>query len=218
MKTITYNEVLYRAAEAAGRVRSALPVAEATMLKSILALELRSIWYRCDWNELIPDPLQVTVTNAAFSKNEGSTDPLAPELGDILGVYTGNPRNFTQQWFDLAFDEGDDAVRLRPPEPTAPAWPWWWQLLNGSMPSTVWVEYQLPCPDLNSLGATELANYELPEKFGPWLAARAAGHLLLGDGATAMAGVQLGMAETYRQEQEARITRPEWRWRLRVRK
>jgi hypothetical protein len=218
MKTITYNEVLYRAAEAAGRVRTALPVAEATMLKSILAMELRSIWRMCDWNELIPNPLLVTVTNAAFSKNEGSTDEAAPELGDILGVYTGNPRDPAQQSYELAFDEGDNTVRLRPPEPSAPAWPWWWQLLNGAMPAEVYVEYMLPCPDLLAVAAVDLPAYELPEKFGPFLSARAAGHLLLADGATAMAGVQFGLAKSYQQDQEADITRPEWRWRLRVRK
>lgn len=223
MKTVTYNEVLYRAAEAAGRVRTALPTAEATLLKSILAMELRSIWHRCDWNELIPDPLAVTVlTNAAnepyFSKNEGSTDEAAPELGDILGIYTGDPRNYSQQWYDMPYDEGDDVVRLRPPEPTAPAWPWWWQLLSGSMPTQVWVEYVKPCPDLNPLSGTALAEYELPEKFAPWLASRAAGHLLMADGAQSLAGVQLGLAQSYMAEIEARITRPEWRWRLRVRK
>lgn len=214
MKTVTYQEILNRAAESAGRVRSALPVAEALILRSVLAMELRSIWNRCDWNELIPDPVQVTVVNSSFSKNEAVGDV----IGDVLGVYTGNPRDYTQQNFELDYDEGDDVVRLRPPEPTAPAWPWWWQLLNGSMPSSVWVEYTLPCPDLNAVSDSALLAYELPEKFAPWLAARGAGHLLMADGATAMGGVQFGLAETYLQEAVARITRPEWRWKLRVRK
>lgn len=223
MRTITYNEILYRAAEAAGRVRTQLPVSEATFLKSVLALELRSIWNRCDWNELIPDPLQVTVTTSAtsnpyFSKNEGSTDETAPEMGDIIGIYTDNPRNPTAQWSELGYDEGDDVVRLRAPEPVQPSWPWWYQLVAGVVPGQVWVEYVKPCPDLNALNGDTLANYALPEKFAPWLAARAAGHLLLGDGAQALAGVQFGLATTYMQEIEARITRPEWRWRLRFRK
>lgn len=223
MKTITYNEVLYRAAEAAGRVRTALPTPEATMLKSIIALELRSIWHYADWNELVPDPLQVTVTtsstsNPYFSKNEGSTDPAAPEMGDILGIYTDNPRNPTAQWSDLAFDEGDDVVRLRPPEPVQPSWPWWYQLVAGVVPSQVWVEYVLTCPDLSSLTGDDLANYELPLKFGPWLAARAAGHLLAADGAVQLGSMQMDLARNYLQEIETRITRPEWRWKLRVRK
>ena len=82
----------------------------------------------------------------------------------------------------------------------------------------VWVEYQLPCPDLTAIATADLPAYALPEKFAPYLAARAAGHLLTADGATGLAGVQFGLAESYLQEQEARITRPEWRWQLRVQK
>lgn len=210
MKTITYNEILYRAAETAGRVRTQIPVPEAAMLKSILSMELRRIWQGMDWNELIPDPIEVAVTDGQFSKNEGSTNEAAPEMGDILGVWTGNPRNYSGQYLALAHDEGDGVVRLRPPESGTGD--------SVSMPETVWVEYQLPCPDLVGVAAADLAEYPLPEKFAPWLAARAAGHLLSADGATSLAGVQFGLAEVYLQEQEARITRPEWRWKLRVTK
>lgn len=222
MKTVTYNEVLYRAAESAGRVRTALPTSEATMLKSIIALELGEVWKEADWHFLIPNPLAVTVlTNANsepyFSKNEGSTDPAAPEMGDILGVYTADPRNPNAQAVELAFDEGDNIVRLRPPEPTAPAWPLWQTSFNA-VPAQVWVEYLLPDPDLMALTGEALANYEIPAAFLPYLAARAAGHLLTADGATGMAGVQFGLAERYLDSERGRITRPEWRWKLRVRK
>jgi len=67
MNTITYNEMLYRAAEAAGRTRDKIPVSEAALLKSVFAQELRQVWGSCDWNQLIPEPLAVTVADRKFA-------------------------------------------------------------------------------------------------------------------------------------------------------
>jgi hypothetical protein len=64
MKTISYNEILYRAAEAAGRVRDNLPLPEAALLKSVFALELPRIWAGEDWDDLRRPLLAVTLDSA----------------------------------------------------------------------------------------------------------------------------------------------------------
>ena len=287
MKPITYQEVLYRAAEAAGRTRSSLPVSEALILKSVFNLELDKCWGAAEWNELIPNPLAVAVVNGEFSKSyqdttsitvsgagiadangaytynsttglyertgtdgsytinaaftqlvnvnnpnyspgvlyfassgevtgpwstdEFGTDP-APtvaytnavvELGDILGIFTANPRT-TTVFDELEWDEGNDIVRVTP--------------LDGytSVPATVYVEYQLPTPDLLAIAAGSLNTYELPFVLGAYLAHRGAAHLLTSDGQTGLAGVQFGLAKDYLDDQMAKITRPRYRQRIRM--
>lgn len=76
MKTIAYNEVLFLAAEAAGRTRDNLPLMEAALLKSVFNLELARVWASEDWddtrqpllavsldaNQSFPNPYVQTVT------------------------------------------------------------------------------------------------------------------------------------------------------------
>lgn len=199
MKTITYNELLYRAAEAAGRTRDNIPTPESTLLKSSFALDLPKIWNGFDWNELIPDPVSVTVADRAFSKNEGDND----EMGDILGVYTVDPRT-TSKWVSLEFHEGDNTVRL-PPQST-------------TLPDTVFVEYMLPCTDILAIAAGDLGATTFPLKFAGWLAERGAAQLLTADGDTGLAGAHFGLAESALASEAARITRPLWRRTIRYRR
>ena len=201
MKTITYAEIINRACEAAGRTRDKLPASEATLLKSVLAFELRKIWHAADWPELVPAIASQTVASNAFSKGEGTED----EIGDVIGVYTADPRT-TTIYEEVEWDEGDNTVRLHPTE------------YCRAIPDTVYAEYMLPCPDLLEVAADDLDDYEIPRRFASWLAARAAGHLLTADGQPALAGVQFGLAESYLADELARVTRPPWRMRLRVRR
>ncbi len=68
MKTIDYNEMLYRAAEAAGRTRDNLPLAEAALLKSVFALELPRVWTGEDWDDLRQPVLAVALdANKSFA-------------------------------------------------------------------------------------------------------------------------------------------------------
>lgn len=132
MKTVSYADILYQAAEATGRTRDKLPAQEATMLQGFIATTLREIWNGLyQWPELIPAIRTVTTTAGLFSKNEGSTNPSTPELGDILGVWTANPLS-TPNYVALRFDEQPGQVQLE----------------DGG--GTVYVEYMLPCPDLMS--------------------------------------------------------------------
>ena len=68
MKTTTYNEVLNRAAEAAGRTRDNLPTPEAAVLKSVFAVELNRLWFMADWPELIPALATASVTSAPITQ------------------------------------------------------------------------------------------------------------------------------------------------------
>jgi hypothetical protein len=126
MKRVDYIDILYQAAEAAGRTRTNLPVQEATMLQGFISTALRGIWNgNYQWPELIPAIVSKATTAGVFSKGEDATG----ELGDILGVWTNNPQ-VTDRYVALRFDEQDGRVQLE----------------DGG--GTVWVEYMLPCPNL----------------------------------------------------------------------
>ena len=206
MKTVTYEEIVNRACEAAGRGRSKLPAAESSLLRSALAIDLRRVWNGVDWPELIPDPAETAVTDGEFSKAEGTDD----ELGDILGIYSANPRS-TTIYDEVGWDEGDGVVRVHNAD-------------DGSGYSTVWVESMLPCPDLTVdaelglSGGETVDDYEMPARFAAWLAERGAAHLLTADGATVLAGVHFGLAESYLNAELERITRPPWRDKLKFRR
>ncbi len=172
MKTVLYYDVLYWAAELAGRPRDKVPPSEFTMLMGFVGTDLMNLWNAQPWPELIPDPVQVSPVNRQFAKNEGDDN----EMGDILGVYTANPL-ITTRFRSLEFEEGDNAVRLA--EAVAP----------------VWVEYMLPAVDLTA-ATPELSGFPIPRRFAAYLKLRGAGHLLRADGQTAAGDEFLGLAES----------------------
>lgn len=185
MKTVTYNDILYRAAEMAGRTRDKLPVSEATILRAALAVDLEDVWNKQCWPELIPDPVQVDVESQQFDKDED-------EMGDVLTVLTANPL-VTTKWRLVGFQERDGAV---------------WIDENRA---SVWVEYLLPMPDLMAVEDDELATYEIPQRFRAYLSLRGAGALLNADLAGSGNGV-LGQAEAALVNQIQRLPPPpEWR-------
>ena len=197
MKTITYNEMLYRAAEAAGRTRDNLPVEEAAVLKSIFASELPDVWASEDWDDLREPILTVTLDdNDEFANPYNTT-----ELGEVLGIYSQDPNGSTP-WQRLDFYKQQDqfhvtqgAVDGRVPVP---------------VPDTVYVYYQTACPDLLALTGTALANQEIPTFIGNYLALRGAGHLLAADGAATLAGVQFRLAQEQLGFSRTLIKRPNW--------
>ena len=282
MKTIAYNEVLFRAAEAAGRTRDNLPPAEAAVLRSVFNLELNRIWASEDWDDLrqpilpiavdtnksFANPFQdtssvtltgaqnaalngvyistgstgtqwvngnysITLANGLYSladnngltyftsanliNNAGSwTDPNGSGLlqptssytkalmtfGEMLGVFNQDPNGSTP-WTRFDFFRTGDSFRVTAPlDHPANQIP--------AVPPTVYLYWQLPCPDLLALSTAQLNALTLPLVFGNYLALLGAGHLLTADGALSLAGVQFGLARSDLDFQRTRIKRPQW--------
>lgn len=195
MKTCTYSQILDRAAEYAGRTRDKVPPSESVILLSVIADELAEVWRLQDWPEL-RDWATATVENQVFSKNEGEDG----EMGDILGVYSADPRT-TTKFTAIEFEEEDGQVRI-----------------FGSYASVV-VEYQLPAPDLEEVDDDLLDDYEVPARFRKILACKAAAILLTADGDASGAGVRLGLAESALTKAVMNLpANPPWRKGVRVRR
>ena len=176
MKTVPYNDILFQAAELAGRTRDKIALTEATALQGYIATGLREIWNGSfQWPELIPDILGVTTVAGVFSKNEGSTNP--PELGDVLGVWTANPQ-VTDRYVGLRFYEQNNQVRIE----------------DGG--GAVFVEYMQPCPDLMLVVAADLPTYPISARFRNYLAYVAAGNLVRSDGQMAQGDELLAHAQS----------------------
>lgn len=183
MKTVTFQEILNLAANYAARTTAKLPVAEQTLLQAYLAGEFEPLLRGEAWPFTIPAVFNVTAVDRQFSKNEGSADPLAPEMGDILAVMLRNPQ--TSRRGDpghVAFSEGDDVVNVE------------------TDATSLWVEYQLPYPGVTfpALAPMTLANFlaaTCPREWKQILARRAAAELLNADSDRAGMGVQYGLAE-----------------------
>jgi hypothetical protein len=202
MKTIIYNEILFRAAEAAGRTRDNLPPAEAALLKSVFAHELPRVWYSEAWSELCPRPLPaVTVDPATHSF------PLAQsgfEIGEVLRVFSQDPDG-NAPYVKLQFSKGDGVVFIHPPA----VYPN--NVQPFPVPGTVYPYYISLCPDLLAItDATALANTALPLFLGNWLALRGAAALLAADGAIQLAAAQKSLADDALDFQRTRIVRPPW--------
>lgn len=190
MKTVTYNDILYKAAELAGRTRDKLLTIEATMLKGYIAADLIELWNSQAWPDLNPVPLAVTVSSRQFSRNEGA----ANEMGDILCVLSANPLT-TSRLRNIGFSEIDGSVVIE--EDLA----------------QVYVDYILPAPDLMiDVAEDDLPAYEIPRRFANILACRAAEKLLRADGDLNGAGVQHGMAESALNTELTRLPPQPW-WR-----
>lgn len=204
---ITYAVIWNLAVQLGGRTPDNVPLAESTMLQAFFATELRDLWKKEAWPELCDNIVQVTLTSTpgganVFSKNLGLTN----EMGDILGVFNLDPRIPTQPcWEKFRSDrvvEGNGQVYVR------------------TSLQQVWVDYQLPCPDLLDPTLVGIANQAalmaatLPERFRLPLAYRGAGHLLTTeDPALAAQFAKLGDLEVARQA--ATVTRPWWRGEVR---
>jgi hypothetical protein len=215
MKTITYNEILFRAAEAAGRTRDNLPLGEAALLKSVFALELNRVWTGEDWDDLRQPLLMVALdANNSFLNTYVVVTTVSSPLGDVLystnfpmgevfGVYDQLPGGPTS-WQRLEFSRTGDTYTVAPKL----SHPWYG---NTPVPSTVYVHFQLPCPDLLAItDPAVLAATTLPLMFGNYLALRGAAHLLAADGAAQLAGVQMGLAQSQLDYERTRIQRPAW--------
>jgi hypothetical protein len=187
MKTTTGKAILNSAAEKAGRTRDKIPNSEQVMLQGFIADEFQTLVNQRAWPDFIPAILNVTAANMQFSKNEGSVDPLAPEIGDVLDVMLDNPQSGTSRCGHIrhvGFYEGDGVVYVDTTE------------------TNLYVEYMLPYPgvtfpDMDPESMT-LANFMvqiIPLRFKRILSNLAAAHLLTADSNSALAGVRLGLAE-----------------------
>jgi hypothetical protein len=93
MLTVAYNDVLFRAAELAGRTRDKIPLSEATMMQGFFAVDLQAVWNAHEWPELRPDPYAFSPLNRQISKQEDQTAiVLTGTVGtDGDGVFTFTP-------------------------------------------------------------------------------------------------------------------------------
>jgi hypothetical protein len=204
VNTITYNEMLYRAAEAAGRTRDKIPVSESALLKSVFAVELLQVWTSSDWNALIPEPLAVTVSDRKFANPYTDAQAVTTTFGDILGVYAANPRTSTKAR-PLDWYQSDGYIHLAPDG----------QAIGDG--GVVYVEYMLPPTDLLAVAAADLGATQIPRFLANYLAERGAAQLLVADGMTALAGVHFGLAKEALAFETDNITRPWWRRQIRYR-
>ena len=206
MKTTTFGDILNQAAANAQRTRDKIPLSEQYLLQGYLATEFGLLFNSQAWPELIPAVLNVTAANRQFSKNEGSVDPAAPELGDILAVMHRNPEaNGRREPGHVSFSEGDGVVYVE------------------TNCASLWVEYLLPYPgpvwkDL-APGVMAYADFlaaVCPRRWRNILAHKAAGHLLNADNNPAAAGVQFGLANAALTGEINRLPPPPW-WRATAR-
>jgi hypothetical protein len=116
------------------------------------------------------------------------------EIGDILGIWTADPRA-TTKFRGIPYEEGDGVIQLFEDRTTA------------------WVEYQTPPPDLLSVEDADLDDYEIPARFANILAYQAAGSLLRADGKYAAGNEYMVMAERLLAEESQRL-KPPRRWSL----
>lgn len=114
------------------------------------------------------------------------------EIGDILGVWTADPRA-TTRFRAIPWEEGDGVIQLFEDRTTA------------------WVEYQAPPIDLLSVNDADLDEYEIPERFANILAYQAAGSLLRADGKYDAGNEYMAIAERLLAEESQRL-RPPRRW------
>lgn len=198
--TVTYEQVFDLAVQLAGRTPENVPVSEATMLQAFCAGELRDLWKKEAWPELCDNLTEVALIDGAFSKNAGEDD----EMGDILAVFDADPR-VAQAWHRFAphrITEGNGRVYVK------------------TSRETVWVDYQLPVPDLldaSLVGPTNeaaLLAVTLPERFRMALAYRGAAHLLATED-PALAGTYANAAEAELQRMASQVRKPYWRTEVR---
>lgn len=114
------------------------------------------------------------------------------EIGDILGVWTADPRT-TTRFRAIPYEEGDGIIQLFEDRDVA------------------WVEYQVPPDDLMSVPDADLDEWAIPERFANILAYQAAGSLLRADGKYEAGNEFIAMAERILAEQTQRL-RPPRRW------
>lgn len=193
---ITYELIWNLAVQLAGRTPDNVPVAEEIMLQAFFAAELPDLWNKEAWPELCDNITAINLTNGVFSKNLGG----ANEIGDVLAVFTLDPRN-TPGWMRF------------PPNRIVEA--------NGQVYvetslGTVFVDYQLPVPDLLDPSLTEetLMATALPARFRLPLAFRGAAHLLASEDPVMSAKYQ-ALAEQELARQAAKLEKPYWRTEVR---
>jgi hypothetical protein len=201
--TVTYGTIWDLAVHLAARETANVPAKESVLLQTVFAAELKDLWRRAAWNELCDNVKEVTLISGVFSKNLGT----ANEIGDVLGVFNEDPRAVSC-W-------GGSGVwphRIRRDD--------WWEA-NGQVyvrthRTTVWVDYQLPCPDLldpdlvGTAHEAALMAATLPERFRTPLACRGAAKLLAAEDPGRAKELET-MAEVDVARQMALLEAPWWR-------
>ena len=209
MKTVTYQNILYRAAEMAKRTRDDIQNEEALMFQMFLGGELQKYWEESDWPELCDNLASYAVTNTngilTVSKNEGQPG----EIGDVLGVYWWDPRLFSHAR-EIDWHEGNGQIYLVLPNG-------WGNPPANTSAQNVFIDWQLPSPDLTTITNTAtLAATTIPARFYLPLAMAGAAWMLKQDGEDQSAAVLEALAQQEIDRQAAKVERPWWRSRARV--
>jgi hypothetical protein len=214
MKTVTYQQIQDQAGEMSGRPVGKLPLSEANILLMLFTAELKVMWNSQAWPDLCDNLAAQTVVNTGglltISKNEGA----ANEIGDVLWIGTSDPRNPTGPVAcNVRFEIGNGQIYI---------------LNTVGSQSTLWVDYQLPPPDLLAVslspttalpvlgflgGVKTLPNLLLPQRFYLPLAAIGAARLLKIDGlmpqASAMESISQSNLDWASAQPEMKM--PRWR-------
>ena len=194
--TVSYQTIWNLAVSLALQTPDNVPDKDSAALQIFMAAELEDLWRKEAWPELCDNLTQVTLANNVFSKNLGQ----ANEMGDILGIYDQDPR-VTPQWRRFEADriwDGDGQVYV------------------DTGLNQVWVDYQLPCPDLldpslaGQNNEAALMAVTLPSRFRFPLAYRGAGLLLAGED-PALSAARIKQAEVELARQASRLAQPWWR-------
>ena len=199
---ITYEQIWDLAVSMAGQTQDNVTEKDSVLMQVFLAGELPDLWNKEAWPELCDNLTQVSLANNAFSLNQGDPN----EMGEILGLYPQDPRNPSHGW-----------DRIRPDR----YWTGDGQVYVDTGLAQIWVDYQLPVPDLldpSLIGQNNeaaLMAVTLPNRFRLPLAYRGAGHLVATEDPQ-LSGMLTKMAEVELGRQAAKLTLPWWRREVRT--
>lgn len=186
MRTVTYEEIRVLAFRKAGYPRDKAAPSDAEDFRDAMMDQLEDVWNREAWPELVMDFVEVTAVDGQFTKDEET-------YGDVLSLFhTGNPNLTTMAVPVAAWVDGGGIVRVSTTE------------------TALFVEYQMPVPDLPEYGDPALATTILPVRFKQPLASLCAADLIE-DEDPGKAERLRARAERELVRQASRFSAPWWR-------
>jgi hypothetical protein len=179
MKTVTVQSIVTNAASRAGLDGSSienLPTTTKTIMVDNLSSHLRDAWEFYDWPDLTRVEERTTQTGTDEDIYLDLAQAGQTEIGDVFAVYQDNPNTHAAPR-EIAFSLDLDKIRL-----------------PSDCPSTVYVRFRLPSPDISTVLATALAQ-TVPQLLADYCKFSLTGDLLTEDGQLDKAQVMYGRAE-----------------------
>jgi hypothetical protein len=179
MKTVTVSSIVTNAASRAGLDGSSienLPTTTKTIMVDNLSSHLRDAWEFYDWPDLTRVEERTTQTGTDEDIYLDLAQAGETEIGDVFAVYQDNPNTHAAPR-EIHFSLDLDKIRL-----------------PSDCPSTVYVRFRLPAPDISTVLATALAQ-TVPQILADYCKFSLTGDLLTEDGQLDKAQVMYGRAE-----------------------